>query len=60
MTGKPAGDDLREGELTTLVAVAFELATGDELERPHLLRGSRRADSTALREFQQLIVDTGG
>ena len=38
VTGKPAGDDLREGKRTVLVAMALESATDDQtaLVRRHL------------------------
>jgi geranylgeranyl diphosphate synthase, type I len=58
-TGKPAGDDLREGKRTALVAMALEAATPGQaavvrrhLGDPHL----SEAGVTALRE---VITDTG-
>ena len=59
VTGKPVGDDLREGKPTPLLARAVELA--DAAQR----RGARRASAaTGLSDdevaaIQQVIVDTG-
>lgn len=58
-TGKPAGDDLREGKRTMLVAFAMENATSAQLSslRRHL--GDPRLDAASVAELRQVILDTG-
>ena len=58
VTGKPVGDDLREGKLTPLVALAASRARGaaartlQELGRPDL-------DDAEIAGLQAVLVDTG-
>ena len=59
LTGKPAGDDLREGKRTVLVAHAYAHAgpagralLGDQLGNPDL-------DADGVARLQDLIVETG-
>ena len=56
-TGKPVGDDLREGKPTLLMALARAAATPSQL---HVLdsAGSEMGDETVA-AVQQVIVDTG-
>ncbi len=58
-TGKPAGDDLREGKRTYLVAAALEAA--DEAGRALLLAGLGDPDLDAadVGRLRELITDTG-
>jgi geranylgeranyl diphosphate synthase type I len=58
-TGKPAGDDLREGKRTFLVAAAFE--TADDAGRDDLRRllGSRDLDAAGIAHLRQIIVTSG-
>jgi geranylgeranyl diphosphate synthase type I len=59
MTGKPTGDDLREGKRTLLVALAMERADGPQAA---LLRdglGNRDLDARAVHELRAVLVDTG-
>ncbi len=59
VTGKPAGDDLREGKRTVLVARA--LATGDERTR-HLLKerlGDPGLDSARIGELADAVAASG-
>jgi len=58
ITGKPVGDDLREGKLTPLIAVAAERADG---AASGLLTRIGRDDLTddEVRALQALLVDTG-
>jgi geranylgeranyl diphosphate synthase type I len=58
-TGKPAGDDLREGKRTALVAAAGEKATPRQqaLLRRHL--GDPALDATGLQLLREVIVETG-
>ena len=55
VTGKPAGDDLREGKRTVLVARTAELT--DAAGRELLHRGLGNADHIA--ELRALITSTG-
>ena len=58
VTGKPVGDDLREGKPTPLLARAFERAT--HAQRSVLDRVGRNVlDDDTVREVQGIIVDTG-
>jgi geranylgeranyl diphosphate synthase type I len=57
-TGKPVGDDLREGKPTLMLAVARERATGTEHD---LLRrvGDPDLDEQAVTDLQALFISTG-
>jgi geranylgeranyl diphosphate synthase type I len=59
VTGKPAGDDLREGKQTLLTALAMQAADpGQEM----LLRanvGDRNLDDERVEELRKVIVGTG-
>jgi geranylgeranyl diphosphate synthase type I len=58
VTGKPVGDDLREGKPTPLLASARSLATPSQakvLERA----GARDMSETELEELQEVMVATG-
>ena len=58
-TGKPAGDDLREGKRTVLVAKALETASPSQA---HLLRthlGDPSLDRAGVDTLREVIVDTG-
>ena len=59
ITGKPAGDDLREGKRTVLVAHAYAHA-GDAGQKLLLQRlGDPALDGTGISELQQVIVESG-
>jgi geranylgeranyl diphosphate synthase type I len=59
LTGKPAGDDLREGKRTLLVALAMGAAdrAQAELLRAHL--GDRSLGEDDVERLRAIIVDTG-
>jgi geranylgeranyl diphosphate synthase type I len=59
VTGKPAGDDLREGKRTVLVALAMDRA--DDAQRARLRADVGRADLTAdeVGELQDVLVASG-
>ncbi|UNX53401.1 polyprenyl synthetase family protein [Georgenia sp. TF02-10] len=58
LTGKPAGDDLREGKRTVLLALALERA--DDQGRARLRQvGSPHLGPTDMTELQDLILGTG-
>lgn len=58
-TGKPAGDDLREGKRTVLIATALERSTPDQAAviRHHL--GDPSLDSDGVQALRAVITDTG-
>ncbi len=58
-TGKPAGDDLREGKRTMLVAFAMDRATPAQQAalRSHL--GDPRLDAANVALLREVVVDTG-
>jgi geranylgeranyl diphosphate synthase type I len=58
-TGKPAGDDLREGKRTVLVATAVEAASPAQaaLLRRHL--GDPALDASGVEALREVITDTG-
>ncbi|MDJ0769666.1 MAG: polyprenyl synthetase family protein [Ilumatobacter sp.] len=57
-TGKPVGDDLREGKPTPLLARA--LAAADAAQRSVLDQvGNPRLSASAIADVQQVIIDTG-
>jgi geranylgeranyl diphosphate synthase, type I len=59
VTGKPAGDDLREGKRTVLVAHAYAHA-GEAGQKLLLQRlGDPALDDGGIGELQQLIVESG-
>jgi len=58
-TGKPAGDDLREGKRTTLVAAALERAGEREDATVRRLLGRADLDESGVAELRQVIVGTG-
>jgi geranylgeranyl diphosphate synthase, type I len=59
VTGKPVGDDLREGKRTVLVAHAYAHA-GDAGQKLLLQRlGDPGLDETGINELQQVIVESG-
>ena len=58
LTGKPVGDDLREGKPTPLLARA--MARADAAQRDVLERvGARGLDADEIAAIQRVIVDTG-
>ena len=58
-TGKPAGDDLREGKRTVLIALATEQADESQLAslRTHL--GNPALDEQGVKELREIINQTG-
>jgi geranylgeranyl diphosphate synthase, type I len=59
ITGKPAGDDLREGKRTVLVAHAYAHA-GDDGQKLLVQRlGDPALDDAGISELQQVIVESG-
>ncbi len=58
-TGKPAGDDLREGKRTLLVATAFTRATSAQAARLREGLGDPHLGGEGVDALRRVIVDTG-
>ncbi len=58
-TGKPAGDDLREGKRTVLVALAVERATATQADLVRRLLGDPGLDQAGVDALREVLVDTG-
>jgi geranylgeranyl diphosphate synthase type I len=58
-TGKPAGDDLREGKRTVLVAAALEAATPSQRALVERLLGDPKLDTAGVDALREVIVATG-
>jgi geranylgeranyl diphosphate synthase type I len=58
-TGKPAGDDLREGKRTVLVALTLERAAPAEAETVETLLGDPGLDAAGVELLRSIIVGTG-
>tara|TARA_Y100001954_G_C15707571_1_gene551220 strand:- start:8 stop:448 length:441 start_codon:yes stop_codon:yes gene_type:complete len=56
-TGKPVGDDLREGKPTSLVSAAFERADQRQLKVLKLI-GSHDLTDTEISDIQNVIIET--
>lgn len=58
-TGKPAGDDLREGKRTVLIAFADEQATPSQRDVMRRCLGDPHLSTTAVADLRQVIAETG-
>lgn len=58
-TGKPAGDDLREGKQTVLVALAAQHATDAQAKALRSGLGNPQLDGAGVEELREIIVRTG-
>jgi len=58
-TGKPAGDDLREGKRTVLVAYALQGATHAQAELLQQHLGDPHLDADGVAALRDVVVDTG-
>ncbi|MFM7950909.1 MAG: polyprenyl synthetase family protein, partial [Acidimicrobiaceae bacterium] len=58
LTGKPIGDDLREGKPTPLLAMACERATFAQREVLDRV-GAQQISHQEVSDIQQVIIDTG-
>jgi geranylgeranyl diphosphate synthase, type I len=59
VTGKPAGDDLREGKRTLLVALAMDAASTVEAQLLRHELGDRELDDDGIAALREVIVSTG-
>ena len=58
-TGKPAGDDLREGKRTVLVAKALQRASPAQAGLVRRLLGDPHLDAAGVADLREVIVGTG-
>jgi geranylgeranyl diphosphate synthase, type I len=58
-TGKPAGDDLREGKRTVLVALTLERADAEQAEVVESLLGDPGLNPAGVEMLRSVIVATG-
>jgi len=58
-TGKPAGDDLREGKRTVLVALTLERASAAQAATVERLLGDPGLDTAGVETLREIIVATG-
>ena len=58
VTGKPVGDDLREGKRTLLIAYAMENATPSQRSTLEALLGNPVINESEVREVQELLTST--
>ena len=58
-TGKPAGDDLREGKRTYLIAAAFAAADEPTAARLRAGLGNPLLDAAGVQQLREIIVGTG-
>jgi len=58
-TGKPAGDDLREGKQTVLVALAAQQATRSQTKALRTGLGDARLDEAGVETLRSVIAQTG-
>ncbi len=59
LTGKPAGDDLREGKRTVLVALALDAADTDQLALMDKLFGQPDLDACGVDQLRDVLLATG-
>lgn len=58
-TGKPAGDDLREGKRTVLVALTLERSSRAQADVVERLLGNPELDTDGVARLRSIIVDSG-
>lgn len=59
ITGKPAGDDLREGKRTVLMAMTHDRISGPAEEEFRKDFGNHEISETAIARLQEIIAETG-
>jgi geranylgeranyl diphosphate synthase type I len=59
VTGKPAGDDLREGKRTVLIALARAALPATAVRLLDELLGDRQLTNEQIRMLQQTLIDSG-
>jgi len=58
-TGKPSGDDLREGKRTALMAITMDRASDSQLKYLSRYFGDPNLSLEQISQIQEIIVDTG-
>ena len=58
-TGKPAGDDLREGKRTVLLALTLDTCSPQEAEHLLSLVGDHTADDSRIERARAIMTDSG-
>lgn len=58
-TGKPSGDDLREGKQTILIALALEAGTSNQVAHIHAALGNADLTEPDADRIREIIVSTG-
>jgi geranylgeranyl diphosphate synthase type I len=58
-TGKPSGDDLKEGKRTALIASAMERASASQLTKLKSLIGDPNLSEQEIAILQEIIIETG-
>jgi geranylgeranyl diphosphate synthase type I len=58
-TGKPVGNDVREGKKTVPIQLAFRAASSQQKQRLQTLVGKRDITANEVNEVRQIIRDTG-
>ena len=59
VTGKPAGDDLREGKRTVLIAIACERATANQAQEIREKLGDQHLHLDGVNTLREIIENTG-
>ena len=59
LTGKPAGDDIREGKRTVLIAVTLENCSPTQREKVVAALGNNQLSEQQISEVQELITESG-
>jgi geranylgeranyl diphosphate synthase type I len=59
VTGKPSGDDIREGKRTLLMARAFDMANAEQCQVLAADVGNAEIDELGIRAVQEVLRDTG-
>jgi geranylgeranyl diphosphate synthase type I len=59
VTGKPAGDDLRDGKRTVLIALALRAATAAQAEVVRTTLGDPELGDAGIEALRSVIVETG-
>ena len=59
VTGKPSGDDLREGKRTALIAATMDRATESQLKFLSKYFGDPNLSEDRINQIQEIIIDSG-
>ncbi len=60
VTGKPAGDDLREGKRTLLIHATLHTATAPQRATLEAGLGNRELQDSEVQQLRDIIIDSGG